>query len=96
MRALKYVHAIPRLKGRPRRNPDYKLGLTLTAEITIVQMLIAVWIMRALELPHNSVTYWNIVFWESIVGGLFLLSWVTFIQMLISELRPLVEFRIAQ
>ncbi|CAE6697220.1 hypothetical protein [Paraburkholderia domus] len=92
MRAFKYIQTIPRLKGRPRRDPDYKLGRTLTAEITIVQAFLAVWIVRALELPHDTGTLWNIVFWEGMVGGLFLLCWGNFIKMLVNELRPLVYF----
>lgn len=92
MLLIDYLRAFAKLKGRPRRDPDYKLGRTLTAEITIVQAFLAVWIARAIELPHDTETLWNIVFWEGIVGGLFLLCWGNFIKMLVSELRPLVYF----
>lgn len=96
---IRYARAIPRLKGRPRLDPDFRLGIKTTIEVSIMQAFAtfwAIWTWRAwkLDLPHeigSTLTLINSWFFFVIVTTLFFIAWGAFLRMLLLELRPLVH-----
>lgn len=96
---LRYLRAIPRLKGRPRVDPDFRLGIVTTIEVSVMQALATFWAIwawrewRALDFPHDintTMTLINVCFFFTIVTTIFLVAWGAILKMFMRELRPLV------
>lgn len=92
MLLIAYVRALAKLKSRPRRDPDFRLGVVTTIETTIAQAFVTMWAIRATELPHDVGTLISAWSFVAIVGIFFVVSWGALVKMLSRELRPLVYF----
>lgn len=92
MLLIDYLRALAKLKGRPRHDPDFRLGVVTTIEATIVQVFVTVWSIRATELPHDVGTLISAWSFFAMVGIFFVVSWGALLNMLTRELRPLVYF----
>jgi hypothetical protein len=92
MLLIDYLRALAKLNGRPRRDPDFRLGVVTTVEATIVQAFVTVWAIRATELPHDVGTLISAWSFFAMVGIFFAVSWGALLKMLTRELRPLVYF----
>lgn len=92
MLLIDYLRALAKLKGRPHRDPDFRLGVVTTIEATIVQAFVTVWAVRATELPHDSGTLFSAWSFFAMTGIFFIVSWGALLKMLTRELRPLVYF----
>ena len=89
---FEYLRAIPRLKGRPIRDPDFRLGVVTPLEVTIAQAFVTLWAIRATTLPHDFGTLIGAWSFFAMVGIPFVCSWGALLKMLTLELRPLVYF----
>lgn len=92
MQIFNYLRALAKLKGRPRHDPDFRLGVVTTIETTIAQAFVTVWAVRATELPHDVGTLIGAWSFVAMVGIFFVVSWGALLKMLTLELRPLVYF----
>lgn len=88
---IRYLSAIPRLKGRPRLDPHFRLGVITTIKVSIAMAFMTFWVIRVPRLPHDTFTLINFLFLFAIVTTLFFIAWGAFLRMLVLELRPLVH-----
>jgi hypothetical protein len=89
---INYLRALVKLKGRPRHDPDFRLGVVTTIETTIAQAFVTVWAIRATELPHDVGTLISAWSFVAMAGIFFVVSWGALLKMLTTELRPIVYF----
>jgi hypothetical protein len=89
---LAYLRALPRLKGRPRRDPNFRLGVVTVCEATIFVAFATVWTIRATKLSHDPGTLISAWSFAAIAGTVFVVSWGALLKMLVLELRPFVYF----
>jgi hypothetical protein len=93
MTIFDYLRAIPRLKGRPRLDPDLQReGMPLAATITLLEAVVLIY--AAGTVGHHvsiidRVMAWA---WVTLTSVVFISAWVLLIRGWINELKPLVHF----
>jgi hypothetical protein len=93
MAIFNYLRAIPRLKGRPRLDPDLQReGMPLTGTITLLEAVVLIYATGTVGHHVSIIDRVMAWAWVTLTSVVFLAAWGLLIRGWINELKPLVRF----